>query len=301
MKHMAKNTICLWYDGAAEEAARFYAETFPDSSLDAVHRAPGDYPAGEEGSVLTVEFTVLGVACLGLNGGPAFQHSEAFSFQVATEDQEETDRYWNAIVGNGGQESQCGWAYPKPPTLFMRRRLFSFQKTESSRLDPHLIALEAHLPGAQRDGFVLQALAVFQAEVLLVDRRGDHRLALDVADDAAGDDVGAGEGVVVVDGVELLRMAGQVENGDLCGASRGFHPGGDAGVGHQVGAGAEGLPGLGHGVGGGSGGHEKNSWFGRQRAPDGANRPAEPASHRIPPPRWEKRLVGGRFSARMPD
>ncbi|PMR72530.1 VOC family protein [Billgrantia endophytica] len=113
MKHMAKNTICLWYDGAAEEAARFYAETFPDSSLDAVHRAPGDYPAGKEGSVLTVEFTVLGVACLGLNGGPAFQHSEAFSFQVATEDQDETDRYWNAIVGNGGQESQCGWCKDK--------------------------------------------------------------------------------------------------------------------------------------------------------------------------------------------
>ncbi|MBA2780488.1 VOC family protein [Billgrantia kenyensis] len=109
MKHMAKNTICLWYDGAAEEAARFYAETFPDSSLDAVHRAPGDFPSGKEGSVLTVEFTVLGVACLGLNGGPAFQHSEAFSFQVATKDQEETDRYWNAIVGNGGEESQCGW------------------------------------------------------------------------------------------------------------------------------------------------------------------------------------------------
>ncbi|MFW3615636.1 VOC family protein [Billgrantia antri] len=113
MKHMAKNTICLWYDGGAEEAARFYAETFPDSSLDAVHRAPGDYPAGEEGSVLTVEFTVLGVACLGLNGGPMFKHSEAFSFQVATEDQEETDRYWNAIVGNGGEESQCGWCRDK--------------------------------------------------------------------------------------------------------------------------------------------------------------------------------------------
>ncbi|MCE8002879.1 VOC family protein [Billgrantia ethanolica] len=109
MKHMAKNTICLWYDGGAEEAARFYAETFPDSSLDAVHRAPGDFPSGKEGSVLTVEFTVLGVACLGLNGGPAFKHSEAFSFQVATEDQEETDRYWNSIVGNGGEESQCGW------------------------------------------------------------------------------------------------------------------------------------------------------------------------------------------------
>ncbi|MCE8044227.1 VOC family protein [Halomonas daqingensis] len=113
MKHMAKNTICLWYDGGAEEAARFYAETFPDSSLDAVHRAPGDFPSGKEGSVLTVEFTVLGVACLGLNGGPAFKHSEAFSFQVATEDQEETDRYWNAIVGNGGEESQCGWCKDK--------------------------------------------------------------------------------------------------------------------------------------------------------------------------------------------
>ncbi|MFQ3789312.1 VOC family protein [Halomonas sp. A29] len=113
MKNMAKNTICLWYDGGAEEAARFYAETFPDSSLDAVHRAPGDYPSGQEGSVLTVEFTVLGVACLGLNGGPMFKHSEAFSFQVATEDQEETDRYWNAIVGNGGQESECGWCKDK--------------------------------------------------------------------------------------------------------------------------------------------------------------------------------------------
>ncbi|WP_445156942.1 VOC family protein [Halomonas sp. E14] len=113
MKHMAKNTICLWYDGGAEEAARFYAETFPDSSLDAVHRAPGDFPSGKEGSVLTVEFTVLGVACLGLNGGPMFKHSEAFSFQVATEDQEETDRYWSAIVGNSGEESQCGWCKDK--------------------------------------------------------------------------------------------------------------------------------------------------------------------------------------------
>lgn len=113
MKHMAKNTICLWYNGGAEEAARFYAETFPNSSLDAVHRAPGDFPSGKEGSVLTVEFTVLSVACLGLNGGPAFKHSEAFSFQVATEDQEETDRYWSAIVGNGGEESQCGWCKDK--------------------------------------------------------------------------------------------------------------------------------------------------------------------------------------------
>ena len=112
-RKMAKNVICLWYDGTAEEAARFYAQTFPDSALTAVHRAPGDYPDGKEGQVLTVEFTVLGVACLGLNGGPAFKHSEAFSFQIVTEDQAETDRYWNAIVGNGGAESACGWCKDK--------------------------------------------------------------------------------------------------------------------------------------------------------------------------------------------
>jgi len=104
-----KNTICLWYDGTALEAANFYADTFPDSAVHAVHRAPGDYPSGKQGDVLTVEFSVLGIPCLGLNGGPAFRHSEAFSFQVATDDQAETDRYWNAIVGNGGQESDCGW------------------------------------------------------------------------------------------------------------------------------------------------------------------------------------------------
>ncbi|TWG93362.1 putative 3-demethylubiquinone-9 3-methyltransferase (glyoxalase superfamily) [Mesorhizobium sp. J18] len=106
---IARNTICLWYDKDAEDAARFYAETFPDSSVDAVYRAPGDYPSGKEGDVLTVYFTVLGIPCLGLNGGPMFKHNEAFSFQIATDDQEETDRYWNAIVGNGGQESACGW------------------------------------------------------------------------------------------------------------------------------------------------------------------------------------------------
>jgi 2-polyprenyl-6-hydroxyphenyl methylase/3-demethylubiquinone-9 3-methyltransferase len=106
---MARNVVCLWYDGTAEDAARFYARTFPDSAVTAVHRAPGDYPGGTQGQVLTVEFTVLGVACLGLNGGPVFKHSEAFSFQVITEDQAETDRYWQAIVGNGGAESQCGW------------------------------------------------------------------------------------------------------------------------------------------------------------------------------------------------
>lgn len=104
-----KNTICIWYDRDAEGAAEFYANTFPDSQVRAVHRAPGDYPSGKQGDVLTVEFTVMGIPCLGLNGGPAKQHSEAFSFQVATEDQEETDRLWNAIVSNGGQESYCGW------------------------------------------------------------------------------------------------------------------------------------------------------------------------------------------------
>jgi predicted 3-demethylubiquinone-9 3-methyltransferase (glyoxalase superfamily) len=106
---MAKNTVCLWYDKDAEAAARFYAKTFPDSSVGAVIRAPGDFPAGKEGDVLVVEFTVAGMPCIGLNGGPLFKHSEAFSFQIATEDQEETDRYWNAIVGNGGEESECGW------------------------------------------------------------------------------------------------------------------------------------------------------------------------------------------------
>ena len=113
MVKQAKNTICLWYDGDAEDAARFYAKTFPDSSVGAVHRAPGDFPSGKKGDVLTVEFAVMGVPCLGLNGGPAFKHTEAFSFQVATDDQAETDRYWNAIVGNGGQESMCGWCKDK--------------------------------------------------------------------------------------------------------------------------------------------------------------------------------------------
>ena len=110
---MAKNTICVWYDKDAEAAARFYAETFPDSAVGAIWRAPGDYPSGKKGDVLVVEFKVAGVSCVGLNGGPQFKHSEAFSFQIATDDQAETDRYWNAIVGNGGQESACGWCKDK--------------------------------------------------------------------------------------------------------------------------------------------------------------------------------------------
>jgi 2-polyprenyl-6-hydroxyphenyl methylase/3-demethylubiquinone-9 3-methyltransferase len=109
----AKNTICLWYDRDAEAAAQFYAQTFPDSAVHAIHRAPSDFHSGKQGDVLTVDFTVMGVPCIGLNGGPAFKHNEAFSFQVATVDQAETDRYWNAIVGNGGEESACGWCRDK--------------------------------------------------------------------------------------------------------------------------------------------------------------------------------------------
>src|SRR2546423_1195031 len=110
---MAKNTICLWFEHDAEQAARFYAETFPDSSVGAVIPAPADYPDGNAGDALVVEFIVAGIPCIGLNGGPQFKHSEAFSFQIATDNQAETDRYWNAIVGNGGQESQCGWCKDK--------------------------------------------------------------------------------------------------------------------------------------------------------------------------------------------
>ncbi len=110
---MAKNTICIWYDKDAEEAANFYGATFPDSAVGTVTRAPSDFPSGKAGDVIVVEFTVAGIPCIGLNGGPTFKHSEAFSFQIMTEDQEETDRYWNAIVGNGGQESECGWCKDK--------------------------------------------------------------------------------------------------------------------------------------------------------------------------------------------
>jgi predicted 3-demethylubiquinone-9 3-methyltransferase (glyoxalase superfamily) len=113
MKMASKNTVFLWYEGSAEEAARFYAKTFPDSAVGAVVRAPGDFPSGKEGDALTVEFTVVGIPCVGLNGGPNVKHNEAFSFQIATDNQAETDRLWNAIVGNGGQESACGWCKDK--------------------------------------------------------------------------------------------------------------------------------------------------------------------------------------------
>src|SRR3954470_14966564 len=109
----AKNTVCLWYERDAEAAARFYAKTFPNSSVGAVHRAPADFPSGKKGDALTVEFAVMGIPCIGINGGPHFKQSEAFSFQVATADQAETDRYWNAIFGSGGQESECGWCKDK--------------------------------------------------------------------------------------------------------------------------------------------------------------------------------------------
>ncbi|MFI8558741.1 VOC family protein [Pseudomonas putida] len=110
---IAKNTVCLWFDRDAEEAANFYAATFPGSRVTAVHLAPDDYPSGKQGDVITVEFSVMGIPCVGLNGGPTFRHSEAFSFQVCTEDQAETDRLWQAIVGNGGQASECGWCKDK--------------------------------------------------------------------------------------------------------------------------------------------------------------------------------------------
>ena len=113
MAKAAKNTICIWYDKDAEAAAHFYASIFPDTHVNAVFRAPGDYPSGKQGDVLTVDFTVCGIPCIGLNGGPMFKHSEAFSMQIATDDQEETDRYWDAIIGNGGQASECGWCKDK--------------------------------------------------------------------------------------------------------------------------------------------------------------------------------------------
>jgi 2-polyprenyl-6-hydroxyphenyl methylase/3-demethylubiquinone-9 3-methyltransferase len=113
MSTQPKNSVCLWYDGNAEEAANFYAQTFPDTRVLEVHRAPSDFPSGKQGDVITVMFSVMGIYCIGLNGGPIFKHNESFSFQVSTQDQEETDRYWNAIVGNGGEESMCGWCKDK--------------------------------------------------------------------------------------------------------------------------------------------------------------------------------------------
>ncbi|MGH8854345.1 MAG: VOC family protein [Telluria sp.] len=110
---VSKNTVCLWFDGTALDAAQFYAETFPDSKIGKIFRAPNDYPAGKKGDVLTVDFTVAGIPCMGLNGGPMFKHSEAFSFQIATDNQQETDRLWNAIINSGGQESECGWCKDK--------------------------------------------------------------------------------------------------------------------------------------------------------------------------------------------
>ena len=109
MNIQPKNTICLWYEKDAQVAAEFYAATFPDSKVGDIFHAPTDFPGGKAGDVLTVEFTVCGIPCVGLNGGTYFKQSEAFSFMIATEDQAETDKYWNAIVRNGGKESECGW------------------------------------------------------------------------------------------------------------------------------------------------------------------------------------------------
>jgi predicted 3-demethylubiquinone-9 3-methyltransferase (glyoxalase superfamily) len=156
----ARNTICLWYNKDALDAARFYAATFPDSKVTAVHHAPSDYPSGKAGDVLTVEFTVLGIPCLGLNGGPEFKHSEAFSFQVATDTQEETDRYWNAIVGNGGTESACGWCKD--------RWGLSWQITPLVLID----ALAAGGPGAKRAFEAMMEMGKIDISKIEAARRG---------------------------------------------------------------------------------------------------------------------------------
>lgn len=157
MTDIAKNTICLWYDNDAEDAARFYAATFPNSSVGAVHRAPADYPSGKEGDVLTVEFTVLGIPCIGLNGGPVFTHNEAFSFQIATENQKETDRYWYAIVGNGGQESECGWCKDKwgvswqiTPIALTKAYTSSDRQAAKRAFDAMLTMKKSTLPQSKR-------------------------------------------------------------------------------------------------------------------------------------------------------
>lgn len=158
---MSKNTVCIWYDKDAEAAARFYAETFPDSSVGAVTRAPGDYPSGSQGDVLVVEFTVAGIPCIGLNGGPTFKHSEAFSFQISTEDQAETDRYWNAIVGNGGRESECGWCKD--------RWGISWQITPRTLLE----ALAAGGGEAKRAFAAMMAMKKIDVATIEAARRGD--------------------------------------------------------------------------------------------------------------------------------
>ena len=155
-----KNTICLWFDKDALDAARFYAATFPDSEVQSIQYAPADYPSGQKGEVLTVTFTVLGIPCVGLNGGPAFKHSEAFSFQVSTEDQKETDRYWNAIVGHGGQESQCGWCKD--------RWGLSWQITPRVLIE----ALSAGGAEAQRAFAAMMTLRKIDVAVLEAARRG---------------------------------------------------------------------------------------------------------------------------------
>ena len=157
----SKNTICLWFDKNALEAARFYADTFPNSEVTAVHKAPADYPNGQTGDVLTVEFTVVGIPCLGLNGGPAFRHNEAFSFQIATDDQAETDRYWNAIVGNGGQESACGWCKD--------RWGLSWQITPRALTD----ALAAGGAEAQRAFQAMMSMKKIDVGAIEAARRGD--------------------------------------------------------------------------------------------------------------------------------
>jgi predicted 3-demethylubiquinone-9 3-methyltransferase (glyoxalase superfamily) len=171
---MAKNVICLWYDGTAEDAAKFYAQTFPDSAVTAVHRAPSDYPNGKQGQVLTVEFTVLGVPCLGLNGGPAFRHSEAFSFQIVTDNQAETDRYWNAIVNNAGTESACGWCKDRwglswqiTPRLLLDATTDPDRAAAKRAFEAMMKMKKSTSPPSKRRGAVLLALRARVAQAAL--------------------------------------------------------------------------------------------------------------------------------------
>ena len=155
-----KNTVCLWYTHGAEEAAHFYASLFPDSEVGAVNRAPGDYPDGQAGDVLTVDFTVFGIPCIGLNGGDTFTQSEAFSFQIATDDQAETDRYWDAIVGNGGTPSQCGWCKDKWGV--------SWQITPRALTD----AMQSPVPGVAQRAFAAM-LTMQKIDVAAIERAVD--------------------------------------------------------------------------------------------------------------------------------